>query len=787
MWCLSVHTHAVVLSGVGEGGEPCKLFDEMFVSPPYSCCHFLIREPCKLCDVVFVSPCSCCYFLIREPCKLCHVVFVSVHAVIFSSGSHASCVMWCLSVRVHAAVIFTGGSHGGEGGNTDNTNTDNAAHGSTTSPTDLGNGPTGSPGGGQVYINIQNALLLDGIIGADGADSDSSSRGGGSGGSVFIQAGTLTGHGIVTTNGGSGGGSGGGGGGGRVAVVVQSFNSFLGSFEAHGGTGRACGGAGTVYIQQSDTGVTRHTVTADNVGQVCEGVFTVIPWPDVSIHLHFDIRGHSMVKFDAVTSASQPLIISNLEGDRTGGILIPDQQVLEIATAYGTQHPFALKCKLELQAGSTATVPSKLLLTDTDSTTNDKTTFNVSGTVLGLTELVVAEGGQAFFSLESQNGVDASRVGQAKSLLLSKLSITHGGRITLGEDGLTEFTLRILQELDVEYGGEVVGRVLSVTAPTASLAFGGLVTTSGLGQPPQTGSTQGGTHGGHGGSTTSPSLPDTVYDVTATGEGGQSSGSDATSLGGAGGGFIQLNIDQGFTLHGTISSNGSNGDNAAGGGAGGSVIITTTHLLGGGQVQVAGGDGGENGGGGGAGGRINVLVNTDSNYTGTFIVRGGSSTVEAGGSGTAYIKEYWTGKETLIISNTGTSGPAFAQTPLLFNSGTITFSHLDLGQNVQLVLPASAVYFIAQEISCGTGTVVVVENGVTFSADVNKNETRLSCSFDISQTAELRLPNVVELLGASNKFDGECVCVCVCVCAGMFQDKDECVCVCVCRHVSGQR
>lgn len=539
-----------------------------------------------------------------------------------------------------------------------------------------------------------------------------------------------------------------------MAVHVRSFNSFLGNLATYGGKGKGCGAAGTIYVKRSDTGVTQHEVTMDNGGKVCPDVFTTVTWPDMSVPLSLDVKGSSFVKFDVLTSPTQPLKISNLDGDRTGRIIFQDRQVAEIATAYGTEHPFALKCRLELQTGSSATLPSKLLLTDPDST-EDQTSFNISGSVLGLAELVVAEGGRAVFSQESQNGVDASHLGAAGNLMLSRLSVTHDGKITLGKDDLTEFSLRILQELDIEYGGEVVGRILSVSAPKASVAFGGLVTTSGLGGQPQVGGTEGGSHGGNGGSTTSPTLPDSVTDVTASGEGGKSLPNDDADSGGAGGGFIRLTIDNEFILHGIISSNGNKGVNAGGGGAGGGMVISTGHFLGEGQVQVTGGDAGDNGGSGGGGGRIYTYIRSDNNFTGTYVVRGGSSQDQAGGSGTAYMEEYWTGEKTLIISNTGTSGSTFAQTYLHFENGTTTFTHLDLGQNVQLVIPASGVYFIAQEISCDMGTVVYVENDVIFSADVNKNETRLSCSFDVSERAELRLPNVVELLGARNKFDGE--------------------------------
>ena len=73
--------------------------------------------------------------------------------------------------------------------------------------------------------------------------------GGGSGGSIWLTVGTLSGAGSITANGGSGAGSlGGGGGGGRI-YISSSNNSFTGTLAAYGGGGANWGGAGTVLIQ----------------------------------------------------------------------------------------------------------------------------------------------------------------------------------------------------------------------------------------------------------------------------------------------------------------------------------------------------------------------------------------------------------------------------------------------------------------------------------------------------------------------------------------------------------
>ena len=55
----------------------------------------------------------------------------------------------------------------------------------------------------------------------DGEAAPASNAGGGSGGSIVITTGELTGHGEITANGGKGIGSGGGGAGGRIVIEMN--------------------------------------------------------------------------------------------------------------------------------------------------------------------------------------------------------------------------------------------------------------------------------------------------------------------------------------------------------------------------------------------------------------------------------------------------------------------------------------------------------------------------------------------------------------------------------------
>ena len=131
-----------------------------------------------------------------------------------------------------AVTGSSAGSYGGLGGTY--LGTTNPVFGSEHQPVDFGvggNGDNGKTHGGGAIKIIADQLILNGIINADGEQFNTFwySQGGGSGGSVFLDVGTLTGTGLIQTNGGSGFtfAGGGGGGGGRIAVHYNSTDFDL--------------------------------------------------------------------------------------------------------------------------------------------------------------------------------------------------------------------------------------------------------------------------------------------------------------------------------------------------------------------------------------------------------------------------------------------------------------------------------------------------------------------------------------------------------------------------------
>jgi hypothetical protein len=116
-------------------------------------------------------------------------------------------------------------------------------------------GSLGGAGGGYISIRASGAVTINGIITANGSNGVSNA-GGGSGGGVFIQCGSLLGNGTIQANGrNSSGGNGGGGSGGRIAIYARNgpFYTVGGNILftlpiPSGGAGYAGGGVGTIYL-----------------------------------------------------------------------------------------------------------------------------------------------------------------------------------------------------------------------------------------------------------------------------------------------------------------------------------------------------------------------------------------------------------------------------------------------------------------------------------------------------------------------------------------------------------
>ena len=133
----------------------------------------------------------------------------------------------------------SGASYGGGGGQGQGQTKVGKVHGSYLTPQGFGkNGGQstfphlGGVGGGRLYMKVDHTLNIEGTISGKGGAWRSVQAGGGSGGSIYVQANWISGDGLLDVSGGAGyaGGHaphGGGGGGGRGALYY-CHNHFVG-------------------------------------------------------------------------------------------------------------------------------------------------------------------------------------------------------------------------------------------------------------------------------------------------------------------------------------------------------------------------------------------------------------------------------------------------------------------------------------------------------------------------------------------------------------------------------
>ena len=179
-----------------------------------------------------------------------------------------------MGLKPAVAAPRVGGSYGGKGGGLSL-----PTYGNVIVPMDFGSGggneaaELNSRGGG-VFLLEASGLFLEGTILANGEDGDLYT-GGGSGGSVLLDVGLLSGNGLIRANGGQGSSDDpllptAGGGGGRIAIyydVLDNFDFYL-QVQAEGGAGEQggdSGAAGSVYVENKAQPSAIRAVRLDNL------------------------------------------------------------------------------------------------------------------------------------------------------------------------------------------------------------------------------------------------------------------------------------------------------------------------------------------------------------------------------------------------------------------------------------------------------------------------------------------------------------------------------------------
>lgn len=184
----------------------------------------------------------------------------------------------------------SGSSHGGYGGGGE------PPYGDVYYPVTLGSSGNSNRGGGPIHLFITNTLTLSGSIQSNG-NLD------GSGGSIWLEAGTLIGNGTIEANGGTGGGA--GGGGGRIAIYATDWSGYTGAFEADFG-GMACPQSiflqcnGTIYLDGVDP--VTSTIAVDPAVAPANGIQPVVITVTLKANDRTPLSGQPVTLFVAPTA-----------------------------------------------------------------------------------------------------------------------------------------------------------------------------------------------------------------------------------------------------------------------------------------------------------------------------------------------------------------------------------------------------------------------------------------------------------------------------------------------------
>ena len=582
----------------------------------------------------------------------------------------------------------------------------NEPYGSITAPEDPGsgarNGSKYNNGGGVVRLDVAGALALNGTILSNGNEDKYYT---GSGGSVYIRAGTISGSGTISSNGRITMGAFPAGSGGRIAIILTAQGADFSAFDPvrqctaisiTTGDGTYGGAPGTIYAE----------TPADVPGR---------GW------LIFKDNGNNHSSSYCNANPFKPGVAS---------VSATDYARITVTN----------NAKIYLAAGNTLDLRG--LTFETPGT---------SGVCINGGTLIPAAGGNINYDVVSYSGLgnlDSPSVtfGTGASLAIATAYATYTGDMTIGAGVTATVGTSLTVDGDLVLNGTIrrpdgpfnTDPKLLDLHVTGDMSIGaaGLVDMSGRGfsirycPPGQTlAGSNGGSHGGRGWDGTKVAtavqtiLPyGSITDPVTAGAGGGSYG--------AGGGIVRLVVDGDLVNDGAIL-----GESASAkyyGPAGGSVNVRAGTLSGAGRISAdcrkltnAYGPGG--------GGRVAVrLTSTGADFTtfsGEISTRGARVNDNAnqwvGGAGTVWLRTAAQGDDngTLIVDNMKSGLTNWGDTPVGTSlvDGT-SFGDVLVGRSARLNLADDATMYVSGVLSNGCQFVVGNGSTVVFTGE---GESRL--------------------------------------------------------------
>jgi hypothetical protein len=405
-------------------------------------------------------------------------------------------------------------------------------YGSIAAPTNLGSGG-GSSGGGAIWLTVGGTTTVTsaGMITANGQSSTCA----GSGGSIYLTTGWLTGNGTLRANGGTGANEAwGSGSGGRVAIILTGagadFTLWTGTNTTYGGAtgGWSPAAAGTVY-RRTQAGV--DTLIIDN--------------NDISTYGQFSTLMPNAVNLNSFSN----VVLSHRGTLGVKGDTLLDFNTLNLTT-YGPANS-----AIAIESDTNVTYPSGWVIDGYTLYVNTITTNKLIDVTIGT------------------NGVLSHYKDYAAGAY--KVNLTIAGNLTILSNGtITADTLGYGRSQGPgavasvalcggAYGGAALGGGGTTLNPTT---YGAIFAPTNLGS-------------GGGGSSGGGAIVLVVAGTTTVASAGSISANGGSSAGNGGGAGGSLYLTTGWlTGSGALRANGGYGasGNTSGGGSGGRVAIILT-------------------------------------------------------------------------------------------------------------------------------------------------------------------------------------------------------------------
>jgi hypothetical protein len=532
-------------------------------------------------------------------------------------------------------MAYSAGAYGGF------SNSASTPYGNIYQPVSLGSGGINAyyaapgAGGGAMHLIVAGITTVNGTITSDGQNG--TGGGGqqgeaGSGGSIWLETGTIAGTGSIQTNGGTSWNID-GASGGRIAVYYTTNNGFtldglhLQSYGGYGGTDHTVGGPGTVYLE--------HTGIDTEYGGI----------------LLADNNNNNSLNAGVPTGT---YLFSRINVTRYGHVEILGQDSILQLTGTDALLGDSTKPLIKIDGTLQYLGVGRLSINGVD--------IAINGKVEGVNDITIGDALAAGMTLYAHNWY----YNNTNGYVFGDLNIGQYGIMTLisYQNGVTAGMPSTLTD---DYG-------VNLTLTGLTVSTGGTVTANSLGYPAGTAYSRA-AHGGF--SVTGSSTPyGDLYGPLTLGSGGTNSYYGAP---GAGGGAIRLIVNGDSVINGNITANGQDGiSNSGDGGAGGSIWLTTNGLSGTGAMKTNGGSGigGYASPIAASGGRIAVYYVTNNGFTfdGVHLQSygGGGGVAGIGGPGTVYVEH--TGTDTdhggmLLVDNNNNNGKTAG-----VQAGTFQFS-----------------------------------------------------------------------------------------------------------------